>query len=385
MPPGISPKIDLFALLIFLGIAQGIFLAYFFFTTRQGNRLAHLVLGFLLLNLSFNISEVLLCYTNYMFYNVHLIDITEPFNFTIAPLVYLFMYVGLNEKLPKYWYIHFIPFIIYFVYLSLVFLPQDYNEKWNSYVGAYHYKIVPYKDSEPYWKEFYFLKYIINELTAFQLLIYLIGEIYLIWKAFRKENVAFWSNENAKLSWHRNLLFQLSSIGIIFILIRSYFSRDSGDHIIAAHVAFVIYAVSFGVIRRSVIYQNEKTFKKYEKSSLNSEIQDITLKKLDELMKKEKPFLAPDFSLPSLAKKLNVSSHHLSQILNEQLKQNFFEFTAQYRIQEAQNLLNNTQFKHLKMEEIAEKVGYNSKSAFNTAFKKIVGFTPSEYKKQLEK
>lgn len=383
MPIGINPRIDLFALLIFLGIAQGLFLAFLFISTRQGNRTAHLCLGFLMLNLAFNNTEVLLCYTNYMFYNVHLIDFSEAFNFSIAPLLYLYIYVSLKEKLHPYWYLHFLPFLIYLGYMILIFYPQDYNEKWNAYVGAYHYKTLSFKESQPYWREFYFLKYKVNELTAIQLIIYLVIEVKMIWEAFKAEKLSFWSNENKKLSWYRRLLLQLSSIGIIYILIRSYFNRDSGDHLIAAHIAFVIYVVSFGVIRRSLVFQVEKTSKKYEKSSLNTEIQDLTSKKLEELMNNEKPFLAPDFSLPILAKKLNTSPHHLSQILNEHLKLNFFEFTAQYRVEEAQKLFNNNDFKHLKIEEIAEKVGYNSKSAFNTAFKKIVGLTPSEYKKQI--
>jgi AraC-like DNA-binding protein len=215
------------------------------------------------------------------------------------------------------------------------------------------------------------------------MLIYFGISIYLNYKTFRNERLDFWSNQNSKLSWYRNLLLQITSIGLIFMLIRSIFSRDSGDHLIAAHATFVIYMVSFAVIRQSILFQTEKSSKKYEKSSLTPEIQDNTLKKLQELMQNEKPFLKSDFSLPYLAQQLHISPHHLSQILNEQLKQNFFEFMAQYRIEEAQKLLQKPDNQQFKIEEIAEMVGYNSKSAFNTAFKKIVGQTPSEFKKSL--
>lgn len=97
-------------------------------------------------------------------------------------------------------------------------------------------------------------------------------------------------------------------------------------------------------------------------------------------MHNEKPFLSASFSLPLLAKKLGISQHHLSQILNESLGQSFFDFTAQHRVEEAKLLLKNKEIAHLKIEEIAEMVGYNSKSAFNTAFKKNAGMTPSEFK-----
>jgi AraC-like DNA-binding protein len=102
--------------------------------------------------------------------------------------------------------------------------------------------------------------------------------------------------------------------------------------------------------------------------------------KLDEVMNTEKPFLNDSFSLPGLAKMLAVSPHHLSQILNEKLGQSFFDYTASYRIKEAQQLLLAPEHAHIKIEEIAGMVGYNSKSAFNTSFKKIVGLTPSQYR-----
>ena len=125
---------------------------------------------------------------------------------------------------------------------------------------------------------------------------------------------------------------------------------------------------------------HQKNVKKYEKSSLTNEIQENTLAKLQHLMDTEKPFLNPNFSLPNLSKRLSVSPHHLSQILNESLGQSFFDFTAQYRIEEAKRILKNPETQSIKIEEIAEMVGYNSKSAFNTAFKKLTGKTPSEFR-----
>ena len=55
----------------------------------------------------------------------------------------------------------------------------------------------------------------------------------------------------------------------------------------------------------------------------------------------------------------------------------FFEMVAEYRVSEAKSLLRD--HPNIKVEEIAEQVGYNSKSSFNTAFKKLTGTTPSEF------
>ena len=111
----------------------------------------------------------------------------------------------------------------------------------------------------------------------------------------------------------------------------------------------------------------------------------VNAQSLEQVMKDEKPFLENSFSLPFLAKRINTSSHYLSQVLNDCLKKNFFEYTAEYRIKEAQKILFNPQYNHIMMEEIAEEVGYNSKSAFNKAFKKQTGLTPSEFREQYQK
>ena len=95
-------------------------------------------------------------------------------------------------------------------------------------------------------------------------------------------------------------------------------------------------------------------------------------------MTAQKPFLKPNFSLPDLADQMKVSVHQLSQVINDGLGKSFFEMTAEYRIEEAKILLKEKA--NIKVEEIAEEVGYNSKSSFNTAFKKLTGMTPSEWR-----
>jgi YesN/AraC family two-component response regulator len=95
-------------------------------------------------------------------------------------------------------------------------------------------------------------------------------------------------------------------------------------------------------------------------------------------MTSKKPFLKSDFSLPELAHQLGTTVHILSQSINEGLGKNFFEMVAEYRVKEAKHLL--VDKPNIKVEEIAEQVGYNSKSSFNTAFKKLTGSTPSEYR-----
>jgi len=78
-----------------------------------------------------------------------------------------------------------------------------------------------------------------------------------------------------------------------------------------------------------------------------------------------------------------VSPHHVSQVINEKLGKSFFELLASYRVEEAKKILSDEKRSNITVEEISELVGYNSKTAFNNAFRKITGKTPSEFRKSI--
>jgi len=120
---------------------------------------------------------------------------------------------------------------------------------------------------------------------------------------------------------------------------------------------------------------------KYKTSALLPETVDTVLPKLTRLMEKEKIYLEADLSLKILAQKLGVHYNHLSRIINEQMGKNFNDYINSYRIEEAGKQLKNPALQRKTILEIAYDTGFYSKSVFNTAFKKITGMTPSEYRK----
>jgi len=154
--------------------------------------------------------------------------------------------------------------------------------------------------------------------------------------------------------------------------------------VIPLFVSIVILSIGYFGLSQPIIItpelENEKP-KKYEKSSLTIQNSERYLNKLLNIMESEKPFLNNDLTLQKLAEKLSVSQHHLSQIVNEKLNQNFFDFVNSYRIEEAKKLLVDKRGELLTILAIAEEVGFNSKSAFNTAFKKYTSMTPTQFKK----
>ena len=103
--------------------------------------------------------------------------------------------------------------------------------------------------------------------------------------------------------------------------------------------------------------------------------------KLDKLVTEEKIFLDNGLSLPVLADKLGISIHDASYLINEATGGNFYNFINSKRVEEAKRLLASDKVEALNMVGIAFASGFNSKTAFNTAFKKCTGMSPTEYAK----
>lgn len=102
--------------------------------------------------------------------------------------------------------------------------------------------------------------------------------------------------------------------------------------------------------------------------------------RLEALMKTEGPYTDPDLTLPRLAEKLNVRAHELSWLLNNGMGSSFYQYINQLRVQKAKELLHSERHEHLSILAIGFEAGFNSKTAFNSAFKKTTGATPADFR-----
>ena len=384
---------DLFALIIVLGVAQGLFLGIFFLSGERGRSIANRCLGCFMMALTAIITEIVLCYTNYIFHVLWLIDFSEPVNFTVGPLFLFFVYARLYNRLPRRWGWHLIPFGIWAVN-SITWFYQPIEFKYNAYIHAYHPELA-YVHSDDYIShDFTQLREYVTEITLLSCLIYGVWACLVVWKAYRLAGNPFFGKASARLSQLRNLTLLNVSFPIVILFIKPNYYEDLGDYILACYVTALIYTTSYLIMRGSDFFRDEpqpelveveletstEPKKKYEKSALSEEVEDAVLAKLTRLLDAEKPYLDSDLSLPKLAGRLDTSPHHLSQLLNDRLGQNFFDWLATHRITEAQRLLNDAATAHLKIDEIAERVGYNSPSAFHTAFKRLTNQTPAQFR-----
>jgi AraC-like DNA-binding protein len=158
--------------------------------------------------------------------------------------------------------------------------------------------------------------------------------------------------------------------------VKSIFGNDLGDHLVAAYMAITIYVTDFVVIKRYV--EEKSSVGKYEKSALSEDQKNQLVDKINSLMIDEEYFKSPNSSLSELSKRINSSSHYVSQVINEKIGKSYFELLAEYRINKACEILKNDTL--ITIEQVAFEVGYNSKSAFNKKFKELKGITPTSYR-----
>jgi AraC-like DNA-binding protein len=148
------------------------------------------------------------------------------------------------------------------------------------------------------------------------------------------------------------------------------------------NIFFIANAVVYQGLKFPETFQDESNGKqKYEKNPLSDAAKEEYIKQLKEYMATHKPYLNPLLSLSDLAKELKMPSFVLSQVLNLTAKQNFYEFINNYRIEESKRLLTASNGNGKTILEILYQCGFNSKSVFNSAFRKYTCMTPSEFKK----
>jgi AraC-like DNA-binding protein len=384
--------LDVFALVMLLGVAQGVFLGAFFLSGERSRDVANQCFGGFILGLTAIMGEILLCYTNYMFGMLWLIDFAEPFNFWIGPLLFLFVFTRLNGQLPRHWAWHLLPGVLWLLY-SITWQYQSITFKYNAYINAYHPQLAQlpvtlYLPCDPLH-----LRNFDTELTLLSCLVYVGLSLLVLHRAYHHTGEPFF--KAGPLAHLRNLLLLNAAVPILLVAVKLRFYEDLGDYLIACWITAAIYATSLWVMSSSAFFRPVVSArpllpddlpgelparKKYEKSSLSEEMEEAVLRKLTRLTETDKIYLDNTLSLPKLAARLQTSPHHLSQLLNNRLGQTFFDWLARQRILEAQRLLCQPAIAHLKIDDLAERVGYNSPSAFHTAFKRLTGQTPAQFR-----
>lgn len=378
--PQIELKITFYSILIFLGVCQGFFVSYFLLRKKSRQVKRNLYLGLFTLALSLIILEILLNYTGMMSRVPFLDNFSEPLVFVVGPLLFLYIQSGVHPEKKVRVGPHFLIFGFYLIY-SLFYYLQPLEFRLQSYLFSYFPELWDGQNHSVFNADPLYIRRFLNPIILIHFLFYLFVSIKVLILEYKKRGISFFNFHEHELRHYRNSLLHFTIVLLIFIFVKIRFGRDLGDFFIASYIALVMYFTSFVIISRSTFFfekTNEST--KYGKSNLSDVQKKEIGSKLIHLMETEKYYRQNTASLISVSGKVGETPHRVSQVINEQFKMNFFLWLASYRIEEAKKILSGQDRGKFKIEEIAEMVGYNSKSSFNKAFKAMVGMTPAQFR-----
>lgn len=376
--------IDFVAVVIILGVFLGLFISFFIIKKSLKKNFPNLFMGLFILSLALVMLEGWLNYTGYIFKFLWLSNFSEPLNFLMAALLYLFVDAQLTPNRKKRYWLHFIPSILWLGICMFYFL-QPEEVKYNDSIEVMQLNIPKIKENPPFSDNPLGIRSYVNVLTGIYFAIYIaLGLRKLMLKA-RDMGESLVRTTNKTLKSVRNISYHALIVVVIFILVKLLFKNDVGDYFIFLYLSFMIFITTVQIMNRSNYYDEVSTFLevptlKYKKSSLEETKKNSILDNIVSQMENEKYYTRSTASLSGLAKAIHETPHHVSQVINEKMDQSFFELLATYRVREAKAILKTDTGKKLTIEEVAERVGYNSKSAFNSAFKKITSETPSSFR-----
>jgi len=325
---------------VFHGLSLGFYLVY----TEVRKKSANFTLGILLVLMGIRISKSIFLYfmadLDYVFITLGLSLVLS-----FGPLFYFYVrqYIDENFSFSRYDILHAIPFLLFFGLNSFNLLSREFYLAFGIYFIYLH-----------------FLAYIIFAFFYQKR-----------WYASSTE-----SPEPVRKSW-----LLLIHVGIIVIWISYFmFLLDELVPYIMGPVTYslVIYPLSIWAFIKKPLNRPEQ---KYQSSSLDENNTRQLTSKLTSCMENEHPYLNADLKLPELADMLKVTPHMLSQVVNQEFGINFQQYLNSYRVRHAMEKLSAEKFSHLTISSIALDSGFNSLSAFNAAFKKEAGLTPSQYRK----
>lgn len=124
--------------------------------------------------------------------------------------------------------------------------------------------------------------------------------------------------------------------------------------------------------------------KKEVKSPTENKATQQLQEQLHELILQEELYKDEEVSLYKIAQKMGLSDKHLSELINQEMGTNFYEYINGFRVDAFKTKVQNGEAKHLTLLALAYESGFNSKASFNRIFKKQTGLTPSQFKKQVE-
>jgi len=364
-------KIEVVDILYFFTAFQLLLFSFFLLNIKKGKRLSNLILSVFFFSKVFGIINYLIMH--FQIRNPHIYFILLPFIFLYGPSLYFYVrslaYRDFSFKRGHA--VHLIPFLMVSIYFIVVYHLQSTATKIRILTGLL--------DGLPIQAIF------IIGLYHILIFCYLAASFFILSNYKKQLKTIFSSMAKINLSWLNYILFGFSLIWIIevssFILGRLSVPHSFLDAPVLILIFIFANIIVYKGLKQPEIFNGIEEKQKYMHSRLTQSDKDRYLKRLQSYMLGEKPYLNPLLTINKLGRAISISPRDLSQIINEELGQNFYDFVNRFRVEEAKRYLNDPSNRTKNILDILLDVGFNTKSVFNRVFKKQTGLTPSEFKK----
>lgn len=337
-----------------IGVFNGFLVSFYFLFTGKQKRVQNLFFGLLVLMLSLRIGKsVYIIFTDSedRGFLIPQLGLSACFLIGISLFYYLKASTSNASRVLRSWKIHFASLVLIILVVGVV---------------------MPYETNRDFWS------------TYFVHFIYIVWGIYLVLSGFVlrhifKKLVSKTQNCNTAELW-------LVAVFIGNVLIFAAYMIGYFYFYLVGTVTFSV--VFYGLLFFFLFKKNRETIfqdipEKYGAKKIDASEAQFLIEQLNRLMKEKELYKETDIKLQYVAKNIHVSTHKLSQLLNDNLGKSFASFINDHRIEEAKRLLiHNNQF---TLEAIGFEAGFSSRSSFYATFKKMVGKTPSEFQKQFSK
>ena len=368
-------KIDIWALLLGIGIFQGAFLSLII-NTKYKRKTSNTLLSILLLILVINLSDYLILHSDLYRKFPHFGLTGQPLLFLIGPVYYFYISSLINSsfriRLRHFW--HLLPIFVPLIYL-LTFYTTPTSEKITLLSNIINNQRPKLSAAIVFGMAIHTLQTVMYIFFANRKLIQsknqpsskMSSKVFVRLRSFSVYFSVYWILIFITLIW-------LSSTNRLF--------REA-DYIIMLLTSFSINFLAFLAIGKVEVFDSIVVGgkEKYSKSILSDEKIKLLTKQLIDFIEKEKPYLNSSLRLSDLAKALSLSNNVLSQVLSVGLQKTFHELINEYRFAEMKSKLTNEDYAHLTIYGIAQESGFNNKHTYSKVFKDFTGMTPSAYLK----
>jgi AraC-like DNA-binding protein len=349
-----------------LAAAQGVFLSLVLWFRKAGNVRANALLAGFLFCFSLWLAEFAAYWSPFFLRNPQFSFLTNSLPFLFGPLIWLHgRALSGSFRLRIRHLFHGIPFLLAVADMMPFYMlsPADKLQALQQII---------YTDTPSFEARFFIVKL----LLVVHISTYLISS----WREPGYRHVQL-------RNWMKRLIgaLFLYTIFTVFhfgqILLFGYEFIREVDMVLVIFFAAVIYFISYTYLQRPVQEKNSRPQRaKSTLSGLNVSKKTLAAR-IVEVVEKQGLYLQSDLKLNDLADECNMTTHQVSEILNDVLGMNFYQFINKFRIREARKLLTDHGYDHRTILSIALEVGFNNKTTFNQAFKSITGKTPSAYRK----